>query len=399
MKSCHAVCLIAEFTLSLVSNIDRFMILPGATLGLLGGGQLGRMFTVAARTMGYEVMVLDPDANSPAAAFASEHICANYDDKDALARIASICAAVTTEFENVPASSLQAIAEHIPVRPSAAAIHIARDRILEKKTIRDFGLDTVDYHVIEKEADFDEAISSIPFPAILKTATLGYDGKGQIVVSSSAELESAYQQLGGKPCVLEQRIDLACEVSVVLARSICGHIETFAVAENRHENGILDISIIPARVEAEVSSKAEKMARILAEELDYCGVLAVEFFIDKNNKLMINEMAPRPHNSGHYTLDACLTDQFQQQVRTLCGYRPGKTDLVSSAVMVNILGNAWEQGTPAWDELLNNPGVFLHLYGKKEPRQGRKMGHFTCVGEKVDELLKQAESLRKVLPG
>jgi len=355
------------------------------------------MFTVAARTMGYEVIVLDPDINSPAAAFASHHLCAAYDDEDALAQLASQCAAVTTEFENVPASSLQAIAEHIPVRPSASAIRIARDRILEKRTIRDIGLDTVDYHVIKSESDFKNAIEKITFPAILKTATLGYDGKGQIVISSSSELEPAFQQLGAKPCVLEQRVDLACEISVVLARSVCGHIETFTVAENWHENGVLDMSIVPARVEHEVSSQAEKMARMLAEELDYCGVLAVEFFVDKNNKLMINEMAPRPHNSGHYTLNACLTDQFQQQVRTLCGYRPGKTGLTSQAVMVNILGDAWQHGTPSWDELLKNPGTFLHLYGKKEPRTGRKMGHFCCVGEEREELLVQAEKLKKLL--
>jgi 5-(carboxyamino)imidazole ribonucleotide synthase len=373
------------------------MILPGATLGLLGGGQLGRMFTVAARTMGYEVIVLDPDVSSPAASFATEHICASYDDGASLARLASECAAVTTEFENIPASSLLTIAEHIPVRPSATAISIAQDRIIEKQTLRNIGLDTVDYHVIQNESDLERAIENIPFPAILKTATLGYDGKGQVVISNSSDLKPAFQQLGAKPCVLEQRIDLACEISVVLARSVCGHIETFSVAENSHKNGILDISIVPARVKPEVSSKAEKMARILAEKLDYCGVLAVEFFVDKNNKIMINEMAPRPHNSGHYTLDACLTDQFQQQVRTLCGFRPGKSDLTAPVVMVNILGDAWQKGTPPWDELLKNPGVFLHLYGKKEPRPGRKMGHFCCVGKEIEALVDQAETLKKVI--
>ena len=375
------------------------MILPGATLGLLGGGQLGRMFTIAARTMGYEVMVLDPDPESPAATFATEHLCAPYTDTVALARLASECAAVTTEFENVPASSLQSIAQHIPVRPSAEAIHIARDRILEKKTIRDIGLDTVDYHVIRNQSDLNYALQNIELPAILKTATLGYDGKGQIVISAAAELKKAYLQLGSKPCVLEQRIDLACEISVVLARSICGHIETFTAAENKHKDGILDISIIPARVDPEIANQAEKMARMLAEKLDYCGVLAVEFFVDKDDRLMINEMAPRPHNSGHFTLDACLTDQFQQQVRTLCGYRPGKTDLTSSAVMVNILGDTWQKGKPEWSELLINPGVFLHLYGKKEPRVGRKMGHFTCVGGTVDDLLDQAHTLKNILSG
>jgi len=375
------------------------LILPGATLGLLGGGQLGRMFTIAARTMGYDVMVLDPDIHSPAATFATEHLCAPYDDKDALARIASECAAVTTEFENVPASSLESIAQHIPVRPSATIIRIARDRILEKKAIRNIGLDTVDYCVIKSESDVEKAIKKISFPAILKTATLGYDGKGQIIISRSSELRAAFQRLGAKPCVLEKHLDLASEISVVLARSVGGHIETFTVAENRHENGILNMSIVPARLKPEVHGNAEKMACTLAEKLDYCGVMAVEFFVDKKDNLMINEMAPRPHNSGHYTLDACLTDQFQQQVRTLCGFRPGKTDLISAAVMVNILGDAWEQGTPAWDELFNNAGVFLHLYGKKEPRHGRKMGHFTCVGDEIEALLKQAELLERGLPG
>ena len=373
------------------------MILPGATIGLLGGGQLGRMFTIAARTMGYEVIVLDPDTESPAATFATEHLCAPYTDTDALARLARECAAVTTEFENVPATSLESIAQHIPVRPSADNIRIARDRILEKKTIRDSGLDTVEYHVIQNESDFDQALQNISLPAILKTATLGYDGKGQSVISQQSDLAPAFQKLGAKPCILEQRIELACEISIVLARSICGHIVTFDAAENSHKDGILDVSIVPARVPAEIAGKAEKMARILAQELDYCGVLAVEFFVDKNDQLMINEMAPRPHNSGHFTLDACLTDQFQQQVRTLCGFRPGKTDLTSPAVMVNILGDAWENGEPAWDELLSHPGAFLHLYGKKEPRVGRKMGHFTCVGEDIDTLLEVARSLKKVL--
>lgn len=373
------------------------MISPGATLGLLGGGQLGRMFTMAARTMGYEVMVLDPDTDSPAAAFASEHICASYDDKDALVRLASECAAVTTEFENVPASSLETIARHIPVRPSAVAIRIARDRILEKQTVRDVGLDTANYHVIENVKDLKTALNRVNLPAILKTATLGYDGKGQMVISKASELEIAFQQLGEKPCVLEQRIDLACELSVILARSVCGYIETYAVAENKHKEGILDMSIIPARVKPEIAAGAEEMARLLAEELDYCGVLAVEFFVDKNDRLLINEIAPRPHNSGHYTLDACLTDQFQQQVRTLCGFQPGKPGLTTSAVMVNILGDAWEHGTPAWDLLLKNTSVFLHLYGKKVPRVDRKMGHFCCVGDDVAKLLELAESLKKVL--
>ena len=373
------------------------MILPGATLGLLGGGQLGRMFTVAARTMGYEVIVLDPDTDSPAGAFATKHLCAAYDDKAALLHLATECDAVTTEFENVPATSLEFIAQHIPVRPSASAIHIARDRILEKQAIRDFGLDTVDYYVIENDTDLENALEAISLPALLKTATMGYDGKGQKVVSNASELAPAFHQLGSISCILEKFIELSCEVSVVLARSICGHIETFAIAENKHADGILDVSIAPARVNQEITARAEKMARILAEKLDYCGVLAVEFFVDVNDRLMNNEMAPRPHNTGHYTLDACLTDQFQQQVRTLCGFKPGKSDLTTPAVMVNILGDLWSEGTPAWDTLFKYPGAFLHLYGKKEPRPGRKMGHFTLVGDDLKKLVETAAMLKKAL--
>jgi len=375
------------------------MILPGATLGLLGGGQLGRMFTIAARTMGYAVTVLDPDEQSPAGALANHHLCAPYDDPAALDELASHCAAATTEFENVPATSLSRVAESIPVYPSPEAIRIARDRILEKGAMRNVGLATVNYAVIERQQDLAPALEEVRLPAILKTATLGYDGKGQVTVEQPGELPAAFDALGHVPCVLEERIDLKCEVSVVLARSVCGHIETYPVGENRHRDGILDVTIVPARVSDTVAREAERMARILAEELDYVGVLAVEFFVDQSDRLMINEIAPRPHNSGHYTLDACITDQFQQQVRTLCGYRPGDPSLVRPAVMVNILGDAWAGGPPPWDELLRNPGVFLHLYGKREPRPGRKMGHFTCTGDDVGSLLELAQRLQARLAG
>lgn len=374
------------------------MILPGEKLGLLGGGQLGRMFTIAARTMGYDVIVLDPDENSPAGMLANEHLCAPYDDVESLNYLASTCSAVTTEFENVPASSLEHIMQKIPVRPGPDSIRIARDRILEKQAIRNIGLPTTNYYVIENDADLNLAIDQIQLPAILKTATLGYDGKGQVVVEKPTDLGPAYAELGHNPCVLEQRINLKCEVSVILARSDCGHVETYPVGENQHCKGILDITIVPGRVSDAVAAEAGKMARMLAEELNYIGVLAVEFFIDQDDHLMINEIAPRPHNSGHYTLDACLTDQFQQQVRTLCGFRPGDTSLVNPAVMINILGDAWNNGEPSWNELFRLPNVFLHLYGKKGPRIGRKMGHFTCVGENLEALLEQADALKQGLP-
>ena len=370
------------------------MILPGEKLGLLGGGQLGRMFTVAARTMGYEVVVLDPDPDSPAGALANEHICAAYSDIPALDRLASSCSAVTIEFENVPASSLEHITHAIPVRPGPDAIRIARDRIFEKGTLRNLGLPTTDYLAVQSEDDLDSASSLDIFPAIIKTATLGYDGKGQQIVDDAEGLGKAFTRLDKVPCVLEKKITLKCEISVILARSECGHVETYPVGENRHKDGVLDITIVPARVNDSLAQEADKLARIIAEELNYVGVLAVEFFVDQDDRLLINEIAPRPHNSGHYTLDACITDQFQQQVRTLCGFRPGDTSLAKPAVMMNILGDAWKKGTPDWGTGLKNPGTFLHLYGKKEPRSGRKMGHFTCTGDSLDELIQQTEQLK-----
>ena len=372
-------------------------ILPGQKLGLLGGGQLGRMFTIAARTMGYEVVVLDPDPDSPAGALATEHLCAPYDDEAALAQLAGMCAAATTEFENVPASSLAYLAGHIPVRPAPDAIHIARDRILEKRTLSEIGLPVVTHAVIEDAYDLASALEQISLPAILKTATLGYDGKGQVVINSAEELEPAHERLGRVSCVLEEMVPLQLEISVVLARSACGHIETYPAGENIHVNGILDMTIVPARIDESTARDADRMARMLAEELDYVGVLAVEFFIDRDGQLLINEIAPRPHNSGHYTLDACLTDQFQQQVRTLCGFHPGDTDLARPAVMINILGDAWQNGEPAWDVLLKQPNAYLHLYGKKEPRIGRKMGHFTCVGNNIEMILEISRNLHRAI--
>jgi 5-(carboxyamino)imidazole ribonucleotide synthase len=373
------------------------MILPGETLGILGGGQLGRMFTVAALTMGYRVMVLDPDPDSPAGALASEHICAGYTDEDALRRLSTTCSAVTTEFENVPASSLEMIAKHIPVHPSANIIRIARDRILEKKALRDIGLSTADYHVIKSTRDITPALEHIQLPAILKTATLGYDGKGQETISEAAHVEEAFKRLGSAPCVLEERVDLAAEISVILARGESGSIKTYPPSENIHRDGILELSIVPARIPEELQRRAVDMACDLASALAYCGVLAVEFFVDRNGRLLINEIAPRPHNSGHFTLDACVTDQFQQQVLTLCGFDPAETRLLSSAVMVNILGDAWKNGEPAWESVLNDRTAHLHLYGKKEPRCGRKMGHITCTGDDIETLIEKAKYFSNLL--
>lgn len=368
--------------------------LPGATLGMLGGGQLGRMFTIAARTMGYEVVVLDPDKESPAGKLATTHICADYADKAALDKIAKSCDAITTEFENVPASTLEALAKTKPVRPGAKAISIAQDRIQEKNFLKDNGFNTAPFAVINSLEDLKNSIGKIGTPAILKVSRFGYDGKGQFGINAESDIEKAWETLEGEACVLEQRMPLDIEVSVVLARSTESEIITYPVAENIHEGGILDVSVVPARIDSALEEKVIKMAKDIASALDYVGVMAVEFFIS-NGELLVNEIAPRPHNSGHYTLDACMTDQFEQQVRAVCGLPLGETTLLSPVVMINMLGNIWHGGNaPKWQKLLDHPNVKLHLYGKHEARPGRKMGHFNVLASNIDDALNLANDLK-----
>jgi len=362
-------------------------ILPGATLGVLGGGQLGRMFCVAARTLGYRVVVLDPDEASPAGRIADEHIQADYLDEAALDLLASRCDAVTTEFENVPAESLRYLAKSTQVSPSADALEIAQNRHHEKQYALKAGLNPAPYYFIESDADIEKAIEAIGVPAILKSATLGYDGKGQAVVSSEEELIAAYGSMNKVACVLEKKINLALEVSVIVARNAQEEAVSYPIAENQHRDGILHISAVPARIEDSLADQARQQALALAGSLDYVGILAVEFFISSEGELIFNEMAPRPHNSGHYTKDACVTSQFEQQARMMCGLKPGDTRLISPVVMVNMLGDLWD---PDWLSLLDHPEIKLHLYGKHEARPGRKMGHFNVLAEDVDRALEVA---------
>ena len=372
-------------------------ILPGSTLGMLGGGQLGRMFVTAARTMGYEVIVLDPDPDSPAGSLASEHLARGYDDSEALDYLADHCAVVTTEFENVPAETLAYLAKTVSVHPSAGTMQIAQHRKLEKTFFREQGLETAEFLAIENEVDLDNA-RDFNYPAILKTATLGYDGKGQVVCHGFDELQAAFEQVGRKPCVLEQRIDLASEVSVVLGRSLSGEVTCFPIAENSHANGILDVTRVPASISPELAAVATEAATRIANGLDYCGVLAVEFFISTDNRVLVNEMAPRPHNSGHYTLDACETSQFEQQVRMVCDLPAGSCHLHTPVAMWNVLGDTWPQGgIPQWDAILRLDRAKLHLYGKKEARPGRKMGHINCLGDSLDEAVSLLERIRSTL--
>ena len=350
-----------------------------AMLGMLGGGQLGRFFVTAAHELGYKVTVLDPDANSPAGKIADVHLCANYDDAIALKQMTETCQAVTTEFENVPASTLEQLAGTVTVRPSAACVAIAQNRVLEKNFIKQAGLPVAPFAVINAMNDLPADDSDL-YPAILKVARFGYDGKGQARVKNLAEAQKAFAEFKQEICVLEQMMPLDLEVSVVLARDARGHIAAFPTAENSHLNGILDISIVPARCSEVVKANAQELAKKLAEKLDYVGVLGVEFFV-VGKQLLVNEIAPRPHNSGHYTLDACVTNQFEQQVRALTGLPLGESGLHSNAVMVNILGDSWVSGAePAWDKALAHNNLKLHLYSKEEPRKARKMGHFTVIG-------------------
>ena len=369
-------------------------ILPPARLGILGGGQLGRMFTVAAKTMGYQVVVLDPDPLAPAAEFADEHLCAPFTDAAALAKLAQ-CAAVTTEFENVNADAMRQLAAHTVVSPSGDCVAIAQNRIHEKAWIRKAGLQTAPYQVIEQAADITNASAEF-LPGILKTATMGYDGKGQIRVKTVAELQAAFAEHNGVACVLEKMVDLRAEISVIVCRLNNDQTVCFDPAEDQHIDGILAYSIVPARLPQALQQQAQTMAKRLADELDYVGVLAVEMFVTGDEPvLVVNEMAPRPHNSGHHTLDACTTDQFQQQVRLMCGLLPGNTALLAPCTMANILGDVWgEDGSePNWLNLQQQASSHLHLYGKKSARKGRKMGHFTTLSDSAEQALQAAQAL------
>lgn len=369
------------------------MILPGATLGMLGGGQLGRMFTTAAQTMGYKVIVVDPDKNSPAGIIADQHICAAYTDEAALTELAQHCAAITTEFENIPASTLAFLEKRTVVHPSSSALASTQNRNTEKNFIRAQGIATVPFVSITSRDDFADISTQIKFPAILKVATFGYDGKGQIVCEDLQAAYEAFEALGQKECVLEQRIDLEREISVVLARGEDGQITAFPVAENVHINGILHSTTVPSAAAETQQQAAIEMASEIADGLDYVGTMAVEFFVSRQGEIIANEIAPRPHNSGHYTLDACRTSQFEQQVRMLCGLPAGSPKLISPVVMINLLGDVWGNSQPDWDKLLNQPDIKLHLYGKREARAGRKMGHFNVLADTTDLAMQSANTV------
>ena len=379
------------------------MILPPATLGMLGGGQLGRFFVSAAHEMGYKVWVLDPDPHSPAGLIADRHLVAAYDDYVALDTLGSECAAVTTEFENVPADTLDYLTKFIPVHPAASAVAVCQNRIAEKTFLADHGLPHGPFAVIRGEDDVRNANAEL-FPAILKVARFGYDGKGQARVADRDEALAAFQHFKGEPCVLEKMLALDYEVSVVLARDEAGNVRAFPAGENRHRNGILDVTIAPARASACLRDNAQEIAERIADKLGYVGTLGVEFFVCRG-ELVVNEMAPRPHNSGHHTIDACDASQYEQQVRALCGLPLATPRQHSAAVMVNLLGELWyEDGKghgayrePDWSVVHAVPGLRLHLYGKHHARPGRKMGHFVVTGDDAEAVLERALGARAAI--
>lgn len=345
------------------------------------------MLALAAKPLGYRVVVLDPDPNCPASSVVEEVVVGNFDDANAFALLAARCDVITLEFENVPSQYLQTLEQHVPLRPSSQILGISRDRILEKKFVAQAGAKTAPYLEIWRESD----LASASFPAILKTATLGYDGKGQARVQNRSEAKDAFVRFGRVPCVLERMLDFSLEVSVLVARS-SSQVGCFPVLENQHKNGILDCTVVPARLQATIAQEAQRIALGLAEALGLHGLLCVEMFV-VDEQIVVNEIAPRPHNSGHVLTEACQTSQFEQAIRAVCDLPLGNTALLSTAAMANLLGDLWQPQTPHWAAALEQ-GAKLHLYQKQEARAGRKMGHLVTLGE---DALRRVQAARAAL--
>lgn len=360
-------------------------ILPGATIGVLGSGQLGRMTAIAARRMGYRVHTLSPDRDSPTGQVADREVVASYDDLEAVEQFARRVDVVTFEFENVSAAATEAAERHAPVRPSGAVLQTTQNRIREKSFLASNGFPCPAFHSIHEPEDLSKAAERVGFPAVLKTAGFGYDGKGQSLVRTPDELASAWDRLGGQSAILEQFVEFEDELSVIAARGVDGSFAWYGPVRNRHVRHILDLTVSPAGFPTEVEREAVDIARGVLERLDVVGVLCVELFLARDGRLLVNELAPRPHNSGHYTFDACVTSQFEQHVRAVCGLSLGSTEQLRPAAMANLLGDLWSRGQPSWEKALAFPGVKLHLYGKAEPRPGRKMGHLTALAATPEE--------------
>jgi 5-(carboxyamino)imidazole ribonucleotide synthase len=360
-------------------------VLPGSTVGVLGSGQLGRMLALAARRMGYRVCCFSPDAPSPAGQVADREIVAAYDDADALVAFARDVSVVTFEFENVPSDAAERLAAHVPVRPSPRVLHVAQDRIREKTFLAEIGAPVSPFAVIGSLGELDDAVARLGLPCVLKTATSGYDGKGQVRLDEADQTADAWARVGRTQAVLETFVDFRLEVSMLAARGLDGARAVFDLVENVHRRHVLDLSVIPARVDARLRDEARAIVERIVDALDLVGVLCVEMFVTGDGRLLVNEIAPRPHNSGHYSIDACVTSQFEQQLRAVCGLPLGSTRLLSPAAMANLLGDLWIGGEPDWAGACAEPDVKLHLYGKAAARPGRKMGHLTALAPSADE--------------
>jgi len=372
-------------------------ILPGSTIGVLGGGQLGRMFAMAARRMGYRVHTLSPDDDTPTGQIADVEVNAAYDDLDAVRAFASRVDVVTFEFENVSAAAAAAAEEQALVRPNGRALHIAQHRIREKTFLADHGLPVTPFAPVRTDEELRAALDRIQTPAVLKTAAFGYDGKGQVTIQSGAAADVAWSRIGRVEAVFEAMIDLEYEISTIGARGVDGSCSFFGPFDNTHRNHILDVTVSPADVPPSLAREATEVTRAVLGALDYVGILCVEFFVSRSGRLMINELAPRPHNSGHLTIEACRTSQFEQQLRAICGLPLGAADMLQPAAMANLLGDLWEGGEPDWAAALTESEVKIHLYGKTTPRPGRKMGHLTAMASTAASAREQVLRAREAL--
>jgi 5-(carboxyamino)imidazole ribonucleotide synthase len=372
-------------------------ILPGATLGMLGSGQLGRMFAIAARRLGYRVHVLSPDSDTPTGQVADVEVRADYRDLDRVAEFARTVSVVSFEFENVPAETTEVCRKYCPVRPAGSVLFTSQNRLREKTFLRDAGLPVTPFIAVRSVEELTAGLQQQGAPAVLKTADWGYDGKGQVVVRSLEDAAKAWSSLNVPQAILEKFIDFECELSVVAARGLDGQFVSYGPMGNSHSHHILDISVCPALVSPSIAAEAVEIARGVLETMDVVGVMCVEFFLTRSGQLLINETAPRPHNSGHLTIDAHVTCQFEQQVRAICGLPLGSSDLRSPSAMANLLGDVWDGGEPDWVLALSHPNLKLHLYGKQEARAGRKMGHLTVLAASVEEAERTARAARTAL--
>lgn len=376
---------------------EKSLIPPGGTIGVLGGGQLGRMFTHAAQRLGYRVHVLSPHGDSPTGQVADREIIASFDDLEAVEAFAIGVDVVTLEWENVPIATVQRATRRVPVRPAAAVLHTVQHRLREKTFLRDEGIPCTPFRAVRSPRDLEAAVDELGCPAILKTAQDGYDGKGQYRINSPAEVDAAWREIGGREGLLEGFVEFERELSVVVARGEDGRTATYGPVVNEHSRHILDVSVMPHPAVAGVAGEANDLAGTIARQLDVIGIICVEFFLATDGRVLVNEIAPRPHNSGHLTIEACLTSQFEQYVRAACGLPLGAAEQLRPAAMANLLGELWEDGEPHWSRALASDKVKLHLYGKRHPRRGRKMGHLTAMADTPEQAERLVRAARDAL--